>query len=256
MKRRGNRYRPTVALILGILVLAGSLLQRQIVRTDEGTTVTGNARTHPGATDVSGPGGHGGPGGQAGPGRHDGPDGRNDPTATDRSEGSLAAGSDIPASDLVTLREIRRAPEGTSESVSWLIPSDRVAGVLAILETDYPGSRYRTRYDDGRWRTEAVIRRDRHPETMPTDSRQSRSASLRSALAALLPPRPEEEPNPENSRIAASPGSSGPGRQRATSPVTTDTADGTGGSGYVLLRDRGRMDWMWDSEVLRLEPAR
>lgn len=218
-------YRSAAIILLGILLLAGSLLHRHILQTD--ASLPADAETQLQALSR----------------------GRSDPDRTSHKE------AEIPAPDLVTAREIRGIEGGSVESVSWILPGDRVAGVLAALEVGYHASRYRGRIESGRWHVESVIEGEgERPPGTPGSEALQQAFTMLTGSATGIPPTDADTPLGGS---GAAPSDASAARDGNTGTPDPDAgATRSGGSGYVLLRDRGRMHWMWNSDVLRLEPAR
>jgi hypothetical protein len=73
------------------------------------------------------------------------------------------------------------------------------------------------------------------------------------AIAAVLArPSPDPRGADPGPAIAGDPAAGSDSAEASEEPGDRRN----GGSGYVRIESRGRMNWLWDAEVLRLEPAR
>ena len=152
--------------------------------------------------------------------------------------------NDLPYTGHVITDAVRSDEENRERAVTWSVPTEIVAPLLYELERTAAAQRYDARMSDEGWTITAAFGRTGNETGIGSDGEsQTPSMSRREWITAF------EE-------VLSSP-TDLPGVAAAAEPeAPPDTESGTGGSGYVRIESRGRMNWLWDAEVLRLEPAR
>nr|MDA3951559.1 hypothetical protein [Spirochaeta sp.] len=153
---------------------------------------------------------------------------------------SAARWRDLPYGGHIVADHIRPGGNGHERSVTWNVPTRVVAPLLYKLELTAATRRYDARRDEEGWTVTAALgvadgdSGDSSPDGFrkPSLPREEWTTAIETVLATAAPP------------TDAGDASAAPNGLR------------TGGSGYVRIESRGRMNWLWDAEVLRLEPAR
>ncbi|MFA7565507.1 MAG: hypothetical protein WCY01_00650 [Alkalispirochaeta sp.] len=137
---------------------------------------------------------------------------------------------ELPCSSSVITHGVIRTPRGFQHDLQWSVPDQDVLELLAFLERDTRSLRYQAERRDHRWYVEAQITDG--PGVVLRETGDTWQEGVAPAFGFTSPPRS---------------GSSG-------AEKTTPRSDG--GMGYVRFEDRRTMYWLWDAEVLCLEPSR